>query len=288
MDAFRKFVAITIFPATLSAAVLCFYYLQLQNIEPGTALISTILLAVVLIIVLEQVTPEQADWNRSHSDITADIGHTVIVFGVGGPFFALMVLAGGFLSDYLTMWLGFTLWPTTWWLPFQVVLTLLFAEFGPYWVHRLVHHMPLWRFHAVHHSAPRMYWLNTYRFHIIDLLLISVLRFLVPIALGVTVEAFLYFLVIAYVIAFFQHSNVRIIAGPLNWFFSTPDLHRWHHSAIPAESNTNFGQTIIIWDVVFGTRLAEAYLPDKLGIETPSNFPKGFWSQLIVPFRRNF
>jgi sterol desaturase/sphingolipid hydroxylase (fatty acid hydroxylase superfamily) len=288
MDAFRKCVAAIIFPATLIAALVCCYYLQLEGSEPGTALISAVLLAVVLIIVLEQVTPEQADRNRFHNDIAADIGHTTIVFVVGGSFFALLFLAGSFLSEQLTILLGFTPWPTSWWLPFQVVLTLLLAEFGPYWVHRLVHHMPLWRFHAVHHSASRMYWLNTYRFHIIDLLLISILRFLVPIALGVTVQVFLYYLVIAYTVAFFQHSNVRIIAGPLNWFFSTPDLHRWHHSAIPAESDNNFGQTVIVWDAIFGTRLAEAHLPDKLGIESPANFPNGFWSQLLVPFRRNF
>jgi sterol desaturase/sphingolipid hydroxylase (fatty acid hydroxylase superfamily) len=132
-----------------------------------------------------------------------------------------------------------------------------------------------------------MYWLNTYRFHIIDLLLISSLRFLVPISLGVTAQAFLYYLVIAYIVAYFQHSNVKVKVGPLNWFFSTPDLHRWHHSAIPVESDTNFGQTVIVWDAIFGTRLAEPHSPDKLGIESPTSFPNGFWSQLAMPFKHS-
>ena len=133
----RKIIAVTIFPGTLTAAVLCCYYLQLQGIKPGVALIGTILMAVVLIIVMEQLTPEQAKWNQSHNDTAADIGHTVIAFAVGGSFFAMIFTTGTFLSEQLSVWLGVTPWPTSWWLPFQVVLTLVLAEFGPYWVHKI-------------------------------------------------------------------------------------------------------------------------------------------------------
>ena len=34
----------------------------------------------------------------------------------------------------------------------------------------MMHEVPwLWRFHATHHSAPRLYWLNAGRFHPLDL-----------------------------------------------------------------------------------------------------------------------
>jgi sterol desaturase/sphingolipid hydroxylase (fatty acid hydroxylase superfamily) len=55
----------------------------------------------------------------------------------------------------------------------------------------------------------------------------------------------------------FQHANVQLRLGPLNWFFSMAELHRWHHSRTVEEANHNYGQTISVWDWVFGTR----YLP---------------------------
>ncbi len=46
---------------------------------------------------------------------------------------------------------------------------MIVSEFGSYWAHRLMHERPLlWRLHAVHHSAERLYWLNAGRFHPLD------------------------------------------------------------------------------------------------------------------------
>ena len=46
-------------------------------------------------------------------------------------------------------------------LPFaaRVVLYYVMADFGLYWVHRLLHTKPLWRTHKWHHSPTYMYWL---------------------------------------------------------------------------------------------------------------------------------
>ena len=44
----------------------------------------------------------------------------------------------------------------------SIALVLIVGELPGYWVSsRLEHEREgLWRFHAVHHSAPRLYWLN--------------------------------------------------------------------------------------------------------------------------------
>ena len=56
----------------------------------------------------------------------------------------------------------------------QLPLALVVAELVEYSFHRLMHEVPwLWRFHATHHSAPRLYWLNAARFHPIDLFLVG-------------------------------------------------------------------------------------------------------------------
>ena len=84
----------------------------------------------------------------------------------------------------------------------------------------------------------------------------------------------------------FQHANIDVRLGPLNWLFSMAELHRWHHSSRLAETNHNYGATLILWDVVFGTRyLPERSAPEVIGIPDIPNFPRGFLGQLAVPFR---
>ena len=61
---------------------------------------------------------------------------------------------------------GLGVWPTTWPLAGQLVLAVLIADLGFYWIHRISHHWEiLWRFHAIHHSSERIYWLNGERRH---------------------------------------------------------------------------------------------------------------------------
>ena len=85
---------------------------------------------------------------------------------------------------------------------------------------------------------------------------------------------------------FFQHSNCAVRLGPLNYIVSGPELHRWHHSKLPSESDTNFGNNLIVWDSLFGTR----FLPrdrevGPLGLLNRS-YPTGFAAQMTTPFMR--
>jgi sterol desaturase/sphingolipid hydroxylase (fatty acid hydroxylase superfamily) len=69
----------------------------------------------------------------------------------------------------------------------------------------------------------------------------------------------------------------------LNWVFSTADLHRWHHSADFAESNTNFGSNLILWDIVFRTRYLPEGRPQRVGI-VGLTMPDNFFAHLASPF----
>ena len=58
----------------------------------------------------------------------------------------------------------------------------------------------------------------------------------------------------------FNHGNVRLPAEldrVLRWLVVTPDMHRVHHSDIPAETNSNFGFNLPWWDRLFGTYRAQ-------------------------------
>ena len=105
--------------------------------------------------------------------------------------------------------------------------------------------------------------------------------------MGVSGEVLAAYFVFYAVNGFFQHSNCDVRLGPLNYLISGPELHRWHHSELPAESNNNYGNNLIVWDVLFGTR----FLPSDrevgdLGLVN-RNYPGGFWTQMRTPFIAN-
>ena len=201
------------------------------GVDPSLAGGLFIFVGYLFLAVSERLLPWHESWLHSQGDLRTDVGlffTNAIVSGAAG---AVLLAGAAFLAARLSETLGAGLWPTAWPWPAQLALALVIAELVEYSFHRMMHEVPwLWRFHATHHSAPRLYWLNAVRFHPIDLILVGSVK-LVPLALlGATP------LVIALVNLFsglhgsFQHANVPVRLGPLNWIFSMTELHRWHHS----------------------------------------------------------
>src|SRR6202000_729124 len=66
-------------------------------------------------------------------------------------------------ADYLNKKISFQLvlpdWISDWPLAVRIMLYLVIADFGHYWVHRLLHTRHLWCTHKWHHSPTYMYWL---------------------------------------------------------------------------------------------------------------------------------
>ena len=85
----------------------------------------------------------------------------------------------------------------------------------------------------------------------------------------------------------YQHANVPVRLGPLNWIFSMTELHRWHHSRRIEEANHNYGGNLAVWDVLFGTRWlpTDRDPPEDIGMEDLPGFPMGFRDNLAAPFR---
>ena len=162
---------------------------------------------------------------------------------------------------------------------------ILIADFFRYWLHRLCHEwLPLWRLHAVHHSPHKLYSMNVGRFHPLEKSIQFIFDALPFIILGITQDVLALYFLFYSVNGFFQHCNIKIYLGPLNYIISGPELHRWHHSMIIKESNKNFGNNLIVWDLLFGTW----YLPkvgcvEKLGLIN-RNYPLGLIKQLKSPF----
>jgi sterol desaturase/sphingolipid hydroxylase (fatty acid hydroxylase superfamily) len=276
--------AVTVFPVVMTAALLACVALQRAG-HPVAALGFPTLVPAFFILLAERVFPRFGSWKRSHHDVPTDLAFaplSSVASGFGNAAAtAIAVPAAVWLSS------GSGLWPDVPW-PVGLGLALVVAELPKYWLHRMMHeHDALWRFHATHHSVPRLYFLNATRFHPVDIGLDALVGIFPLVLLGCPPEILLLFGVASAVHGFFQHANLQLRLGPLNWFFSMAELHRWHHSKLMREANHNYGQNVIVWDVVFGTRFlpADREPPEDIGIPDLPAFPKRFWPQLASPFR---
>jgi sterol desaturase/sphingolipid hydroxylase (fatty acid hydroxylase superfamily) len=277
-----------IFPVVMGLAVFASWWLIGTGMPAPLAIIGPQFAAFAIVAVFEHIYPYHRRWNTTQADVRVDATHAIsialLIALISPPIIALGALIGGWLSTQI----GIGLWPHEWPLLLQIALVLIVGELPGYWVHRLEHQWDgLWRFHAVHHSAPRLYWLNAGRFHPIDSFLTFAPAYLLLVVLGSGELMLSYFGLITAIHGIFQHANVQLRLGPLNWFFSMAELHRWHHSRTMFEANHNYGQTISIWDWVFGTR----YLPadrepsENIGLADLPAFPMTWWAQILSPFQ---
>ena len=236
-----------LFPALMVGAHAAALALLARGVDPNLSYLAPLVPAFLIVIVFEQVFPHQKRWAASHDDVGTDAAWALTVFAtieaVRPLCLFLAIPVGAFLAERF----GMALWPAGWPLLGQLALALVVVEFFQYWVHRLEHEWdPLWRFHATHHSAPRLYWLNASRFHPVDMALNTAGQFLPLMVLGAPAAVFALWALFSSLHGILQHANIQMRLGPLNWLFSMAELHRWHHSKTVIESNTNYGQNLIV------------------------------------------
>ena len=126
-----------------------------------------------------------------------------------------------------------------------------------YLQHVLFHAVPaLARLHAVHHADPDFDLTTGIRFHPLEIVLSTAIKFAAIAALGAPVLAVLAFEILLNATAMFNHANVSLPAWlerRVRLLLVTPDMHRTHHSVIEAERNSNYGFCLSIWDRWLGT-----------------------------------
>jgi sterol desaturase/sphingolipid hydroxylase (fatty acid hydroxylase superfamily) len=167
----------------------------------------------------------------------------------------------------------------------QAVEILILVDFIGYWMHRLLHRRPLWRFHAVHHASRDLDWLSAARAHPVNEVLIRVAPVVPLVLLGFRGDVLAGATPLFGLYALVLHANVKWSFGPFRYVLASPTFHRWHHTSEERGLDKNFAGMLPVWDVIFGT----FYMPKG---EQPSSFgvsesvPRSVLGQLAWPFRR--
>jgi sterol desaturase/sphingolipid hydroxylase (fatty acid hydroxylase superfamily) len=138
-----------------------------------------------------------------------------------------------------------------------IILSVILLDLAIYLQHVLFHAVPvLWRLHRMHHADLEFDVTTGVRFHPIEILLSMAIKLGIVAALGTPAVAVLIFEVLLNATSMFNHGNVHLpgrLDRMLRWLVVTPEMHRVHHSAVPRETNSNFGFNLPWWDRLFGT-----------------------------------
>lgn len=274
-----------VWPAIMTFATGFYFVLLDAGVAPAPGAMIPILLTALLVVALERFLPHRPEWQASPSEMRADLLFMLAVqLAWPRAFGAIVVLAVVEPANRLLPALS-GVWPREWPFVAQFLMLLLAADVLRYWLHRAAHTWPwLWRLHAVHHSPERLYWLNVGRFHPLEKSL-QMFAESIPFALlGAGEEIIALLFVISAANGFLKHSNIELRHGALNYLVSNAEHHRWHHSRRPEESNRNYGDNLIVWDLLFRSwHLPTGRSVGELGL-TDRRYPAGFGAQLLAPF----
>lgn len=245
------------------------------NLEIAVLIPNILILA--LAAALERLYPYRRAWRDGQGDFGTDATSAAVLFGLVDPLLKrvfpmlLLALLGRELSAA-----GAGVWPDDWPFVAQVLLAALVAEFTAYWSHRLHHRLPaLWWLHALHHGSQRLYWLNNFRIHPLNYAINYALGFVPLLLAGAPPDVFLGYFALTYPVLMLQHANLPLRSGWLNYVFSTNEVHRWHHADNATEGDRNFGRSLVIWDMVFGTYRYSptGNDPAAVGLYQPTKYP---------------
>jgi sterol desaturase/sphingolipid hydroxylase (fatty acid hydroxylase superfamily) len=181
------------------------------------------------------------------------------------------------------------------------VAVFLAYEFA-YWLnHYLSHHVPfLWAFHKVHHDAEVLSPLTVFRVHPVDTI---VFYNMAAVSIGVTYGTLSYafgsnshqfaigdtnviMVAVMHLFVHLQHTHLWIpFTGWLGRVLMSPAHHQVHHSVNPAHFNRNMGNSLAIWDWMFGTLYVPSKKPERLvfGNDREAEDPHTVHGSVVAP-----
>jgi sterol desaturase/sphingolipid hydroxylase (fatty acid hydroxylase superfamily) len=282
-------------PAVLVLSVLAVYFARRHGVTWMRTLFVSSLAPVLLITAVEYLRPYRKDWNlpfrsapkAAFKELAKDLVYMLIVTRIHSfvlpTILPLLVPHAKAFGKSIGVYHMMSAWHPA----VRIAVILIVGELFWYWGHRLQHHSPFfWRFHSTHHMPEKLSAMKASRNHPADMLFLSIIGYLPLVALGALGSDLMWAAFIQSVVNITSHANVRVRGGLYGWFFSTPDYHRVHHSAIVDESRTNYGCRLLIWDRVFNTFASRAAHGDRIVVGVSPLGERTFKEELIDPLYR--
>lgn len=263
------------YPAVFGTAALFVLLGSTLGMAPWPLFALVALFGVGAVAGLERLQPFEPDWNRDHGDTWTDSVHVLVNLGLlAGTAYGLHEIAGRLPTTHA--------WPVA----LQILAAGAIIDAGLYAMHRLSHHVPwLWRLHAIHHSAERLYWMNGERRHPLSAVLMAAPGLITVVVLGAPPAVVSAWLTLLSVHLAFQHANLDYTVGPLRALLGVAESHRWHHKREYEDAQVNFGEFWLVWDHLFKTYRAPVarMAASDVGLRD-REFPAGYAAQLRWPF----
>ncbi|MBL7189538.1 MAG: sterol desaturase family protein [Phycisphaerae bacterium] len=141
----------------------------------------------------------------------------------------------------------------------RIAIGILLMDLTFYYWHRANHRIALlWRFHNVHHIDPDLDVSTSYRFHFVEVAYSSFFRVFQMLLIGADPLTYAIYETVFSAETMLHHSNVRMPLGLDRWLnrvIVTPRMHGVHHSAVGAQTNSNYGVIFPWWDRLHRTLL---------------------------------
>ena len=257
--------------------------------DPGLLVSILVLAPIPLLLVLERLKPRRHDWLLNWRDLAEDTFWVLATYFIWVPIYDKRYDTP--ISSVFTSLREMSGFPYR--LEAETITGLLVAsmvgvfaiEFIGYWAHRVQHRfMFLWRIHATHHHIVKMSAARADRTHPLEFLGLNLGSAVALAFLGASADVVGVVLVFRLATAHVCHCNLPLVSGVFGWVFNTAEWHQLHHSCDYAESNTNYGCTVIFWDRVFGTFSSKSSI-ERVGNGTGRRL--SLLTQLTIPFRSN-
>ncbi len=245
-----------------STTLLQSYLTGLINISAGGMATGFLCMFFALFVIFEFYCPKEKLLKKQlhqsyRTNIQLFVFNSVVMSLLSIP--SLLILAEQYAGKGLLNYIPNPVW--------QAVVAFLAIDLLLYFLHKASHSFAcMWMFHKVHHNDPYLNVSTAFRIHILEVLIISAMKAVLIIVLGIKGT---WWLAIEAIIIFFtmlHHTNVSLRHEQfLGWIIITPYLHRVHHSTQRNEHDRNYGAVLSIWDRLFGT-LAELK-PAAVGVK---------------------
>jgi sterol desaturase/sphingolipid hydroxylase (fatty acid hydroxylase superfamily) len=243
---------------------------------------------VVVMLLVETLHPLRAEWQMTKASF---LRRDLPYMAIGGLTLVLVNYAAGWAILHFGMARGAA--HETLPLVPAVLLVLIIPDFLWYWVHRLSHEgrgrigQWFWRMHLAHHLPQQVYLLMHGVAHPLNTIIVRAILTVPLFLLGFSAEALFVANLVVGLQGFVSHFNVDIRAGWVNYVLMGTELHRYHHSADPAQAK-NYAAVVTLWDLLFGTfYYRPGVVAQRLGVENPAHYPRDreLIKVLALPFK---